>query len=139
MNEEILRSSVTMVGEEDRLVNPRLSAGPCNLTGSSSIADRAYDSACDLFRQQLSEKDEARFIQYPSANLMISEIHQAAKSHPIHSARITKCAENLTRFTMKLSKFHEVVTTFVRASPAYVGFLWGSLCLVFQVRTIPYL
>lgn len=102
-------------------------------TVHSGIADIAFASACNQFRQQLSERDKAMFTQYPAGDEMILAISKEAECHPIHQSRISGCAKKFKDFTLRLSKLYPIVNVFKRTQPEDAEFVWGTLRLVFRV------
>ncbi|KAF2185894.1 hypothetical protein K469DRAFT_687714 [Zopfia rhizophila CBS 207.26] len=93
-----------------------------------------FEEACAAFRSALTEDDRKLFKEFESAQSMLQEIGNHAKTHPVHHSRLTKCCKKIHGLAEKLSQYFEIINIFIQSNPEFAALAWGSLRLIFLVR-----
>jgi hypothetical protein len=115
------------------LLLPTSVALSINRVNRYSNAAELFKVACDSFRDNLPVNDKEEFKEYKDAQSMISTIQELANNHPVHRTRLTAACRKLHGFTSKLEPYFDIVNVFVQVKPEYLGLVWGSMRMIFQV------
>lgn len=97
--------------------------------GPKEVFEKVFSS----FYNSLPNSERKEFDGFPDSQTMLESIRQICQSNPVHSSRLTRFAQKLQNFAVKLNPYFEVVNIFVQTNPLYAGLVWGTIRLVFQV------
>jgi hypothetical protein len=87
------------------------------------------------FRKSLSAKEQHAFQQFNDPGVMMKQMRIEFAQHP-QRGRLWACAAKIDSFSGAFSPFFEVINIFVQVKPDWFGVIWGSIRLIFQVRTL---
>jgi hypothetical protein len=63
---------------------------------------------------------------------MLKDISSAFLRHK-DASRIYSCCSKIAKFSDVFKPYFEVISIFVQVKPEYMGIIWGSIRLIFQV------
>lgn len=103
--------------------------------GSHDGPDMIFQEACNSFRSNLPTANVEEFVEYDTADQMLSSIQSLAENHPVHSGRLLAVFGIIHQFSRSLEPYFDIIGIFVQARPEYAALVWGSLSMIFRVST----
>ena len=63
---------------------------------------------------------------------MLQELKSVCIEHT-ETSRLSRCCSKIPKFSNTFAPYFEILNIFVQVKPEYMGIIWGSIRLIFQV------
>jgi hypothetical protein len=95
-----------------------------------------FGDAIKSFESSFTEQERDEYFSFKSVEEMFESVRHKAAQHPtLQQGPIQRFFEAINRLNTALDPYFTVITTCVQADPRVAALVWGSLLLVFRVRT----
>lgn len=91
-----------------------------------------FGEVAKRFLDSLASPDAANFVQFESAEAMVSELRSRIVDLQAHG-KLAKLCERVDAASRSVSPFFDVIGIFIQSNPEIPALLWGAIRMVFLV------
>ncbi|KAL1797449.1 hypothetical protein ACET3X_004055 [Alternaria dauci] len=101
----------------------------------SSLDHPLFDEAIQATHNTILLEHRQHFDHDVSASLLLNELHRLSAGNGSADRRIVVSSQKFTLFIQTCAPYFDVLGTCVRLQPAWAGYFWGTVRLVFKMST----
>ena len=106
---------------------------PCIGVLTSQSPNSIFAAVVETYHASLLPSERKELRKFPSKEAMLQSLTDLCWTHK-ETSRLGRCSAKIAKFSNAFAPYFDIINIFVQVKPEYMGIVWGSLRLIFQVR-----